>query len=185
MLTCVVPCIVYAPCAQVEADPNSGLMVVADIRSQLRAQAVVMSSGQHQLAKGDVYTLVLPVIPTKLSEVGMSIGNLKLSWRRRKAGAGGVAGANGLAQHGEHGLLTPRDGDGYEDDMEREEEACSGRSPDALVVTSLELPRVTVCESLLTARCIGPPQATVGIGFTYTLQVCTGHSLLQPDFKTM
>lgn len=61
--------------ASVHADPASGLMVVADVRNQLQAQAAARSSGgvgEQALTKGDVYTLVLPVCPTKLSEVRLA-----------------------------------------------------------------------------------------------------------------
>ncbi|GLC48572.1 hypothetical protein PLESTB_000112500 [Pleodorina starrii] len=43
--------------------------------------------------------------------------------------------------------------------------------PDPWVTSVLELPRVTVSESLLTARTLGPAQITTGIAFTYTLQL--------------
>ncbi len=43
--------------------------------------------------------------------------------------------------------------------------------PDPWVTTVLELPRVTVGESLLTARTLGPSQVTAGMPFTYSLQV--------------
>jgi hypothetical protein len=45
------------------------------------------------------------------------------------------------------------------------------------VTTILELPKVCVGDSLLTARTIGPAQVTAGIAFTYSLQVGATHFL--------
>lgn len=86
------------PVLQVVTDRDSGLTVVADVRAQLAAQvhalmsltaspnAATRSSSNGtlplavgpRLSRGDVFTLVLPVCPTKPSEVGAHTANSEL-----------------------------------------------------------------------------------------------------------
>ncbi|PNW70671.1 hypothetical protein CHLRE_17g729700v5 [Chlamydomonas reinhardtii] len=107
-----------------------------------------------RLCRGDVFTLLLPICPTEMLEHARSMGRLNLRWRR-------------AAGHGLRAAM-PALGDGDPDEADPLAEPC----PDPWVTTTLELPRVTVADSLLTARTVLSQTAvTAGIPFTYSLQL--------------
>ncbi|KAG2431817.1 hypothetical protein HXX76_009311 [Chlamydomonas incerta] len=153
-----------------------------------------------RLCRGDVFTLLLPICPTEMLEHARSMGRLNLRWRRAAghglraampapppppppapaasggrhggkaaaaaaAAAAATAAAAAAASEG-HGQQVWGDGD--PDEVDPLAEPC----PDPWVTTTLELPRVTVADSLLTARTVlGQTAVTAGIPFTYSLQL--------------
>lgn len=129
------------------------LQVLNNLSQQLAGAPVPAESGS-------VHCLLLHLLPTAKAAGPVSMGRLKLSWRRKepaKAGSGcgsssgGSAGGSALAA-----ALAALDG---------------GATPAADVETSLELPAVVVQDSLLSAKAAGPQNVTAGAAFPFTLQV--------------
>ncbi|MEW5315260.1 MAG: hypothetical protein WDW38_006703 [Sanguina aurantia] len=178
---------------EVETEASSGLTPVSDVRqqqTQLAPSACVMR-------RGDVHTVLLPICPTKMWDVGIPVGRLKVTWKR--AGIVSKHKAHGPRTHTDprsNGLLGDT-GDAVSDaDLDGEEgeegksgggggsssgggrggkssrqAAEAGRQKGGEVTTYLDLPVVTVQDSILTARALGPSQVTTGISFMYSLQV--------------
>ncbi|GLI59688.1 hypothetical protein VaNZ11_001632, partial [Volvox africanus] len=182
---------------QVALEPSAAIKLVADPNHQINAHG---PSNPMTLSRGDVFTLLLPICPTELLEHGRSMGRLNLRWRRtassllrptlpalplpahHQSNRLQQQGAQTQNDHNEpqkqqlqqghrqgHGHGGGVSEGGMDEDMAADPyvEPC----PDPWVTSVLELPRVTVSESLLTARTLGPAQITSGIAFTYTLQL--------------
>ncbi|GFR49515.1 hypothetical protein Agub_g11556, partial [Astrephomene gubernaculifera] len=164
--------------AQVALEPSAAIKLVSDPNQQLSAHG---PATPMRLARGDVFTLLLPICPTELLEHGRSMGRLNLRWRRPaghvllpgKPGHGTQQ--QGQQQQGQAGAVVAADkrtGDeAAAADQQQAVDPLAEPCPDPWVTTVLELPRVTVTESLLTARTLGPAQITAGMAFTYSLQL--------------
>ncbi|GAX76923.1 hypothetical protein CEUSTIGMA_g4370.t1 [Chlamydomonas eustigma] len=142
--------------------PNSaaGLTPVSDLSSQLAGWPEI-------LGQGEVVSLLLPLMPTRASMVPISLGGLQVKWCRRQKVK--TAGSESLSDGASNLIMTERkvgevSGEGASFSLFRP-------SPDALVTTLLDLPLVTVGDSLLTVRTVGPAHVTAGIAFTNSLQV--------------
>jgi hypothetical protein len=111
---------------------------------------------------GDVQTFLMHVCPTRPSSAPLSLGKLLLRWRRAPSGATEAAPLSALPG-GESALAAGAAGS--------QGDAVEDQAPPGDVLTALELPRVTVVDSLITARVTSPAQVTAGIAFPYTLHV--------------
>jgi len=117
---------------------------------------------------GSVHCLLLHLLPTAKAAAPVSMGSLKLSWRRKSPAAiesaaaerrGSSSGGSGGGNSSASAAATAA----------RE----SGPAPGLDVETSLELPLVVVQESLMSVKAAGPQNVTAGTSFPFTLQVCT------------
>jgi hypothetical protein len=124
------------------------------------------------LDAGDVFSLLLHICPTELLEPSRCLGRLNVRWRRapghglraalppRPPGAA-RGGALALSSQADADAALDGEGEALEPGFDPMAEPC----PDPWVSTALELPRVTVADSLLTARTLGPSQVgTDGTG---------------------
>lgn len=120
------------------------LQVLNNLSQQLAGAPVPAVSGS-------VHCLLLHLLPTAKAAGPVSMGRLKLLWRRKEPAKAGSGGSSTLAA-----ALAALDG---------------GATPAADVETSLELPAVVVQDSLLSAKASGPQNVTAGTAFPFTLQV--------------
>ncbi|KXZ44984.1 hypothetical protein GPECTOR_60g763 [Gonium pectorale] len=170
MIRALQPATLEVAGAQVMLEPGAAIKLVADPNQQLSAQGPGTCS---RLARGDVLTLLLPICPTELLDHGRSMGRLNLRWRR----PAGQALRPAMPQlHQQHQQQQQAAGQGKGEgaavgEVEGGADPLAEPCPDPWVTTVLELPRITVAESLLTARTLGPSQVTAGIPFTYSLQL--------------
>ncbi|KAG2485655.1 hypothetical protein HYH03_015627 [Edaphochlamys debaryana] len=176
-------------------DPAAGPAGAAAV-----ASGALVVAPYTRLTKSDVMTLLLPICPTELLDHPRSLGRLNIRWRRpaghvllpqqpapHATASGSGSGSDAAGSSAEDGGFAgaeagdaegQREGEGAEGAVGEANQRGDGfvdplapPCPDPWVTTTLELPRVTVAESLLTARTVGPSAITTGIPFTYSLQL--------------
>lgn len=136
--------------AQLLINHEAGLASLADLSSQLLKWPA-------PLGCGDAHSLLFLTLPSRSSDQSVSMGQLKLLWRRQTSSSPG-GGAEGRQRQPSLAIaLAAAESD--------------GPRPDPMVTTLLDLPKVSIGESLLTVRTIGPAALTAGIAFTYSLQI--------------
>jgi hypothetical protein len=134
------------------ADPAAGLQLVNRLADQLPA-------GPSPVGPGSGHVLLLHLLATQLlPPPGAPLGRLLLRWRRADAGSGDDTGDEA------------RDTGAGKQRTQLDRAAAAP----AEVETSLELPRVTVADAVLSARVVAPPAVTAGIAFPFQLQVPSG-----------
>lgn len=119
--------------SQVETEASSGLTPVSDVRQQ----QLQLSAAACVMRRGDVHTVLLPICPTKMWDVGIPVGRLKITWRRAdvRKGAYGPRShssdsrANGFAQ-GDARDGQAEDGGEEEDSREASRRTCGEVSDD-------------------------------------------------------
>jgi hypothetical protein len=113
-------------------------------------------------ASGSVHCLLLHLLPTAKAAGPVSMGRLKLSWRRKEPAEAGSSSSSSSSPGDSSALaaaLAALDG---------------GATPAADVETSLDLPAAVVQDSLLSVKASGPQNVTAGTAFPFTLQVGCG-----------
>lgn len=118
---------------------------------------------------GSVHCLLLHLLPTAKAAAPVSMGSLKLSWRRKSPASVGSA----AAERRDSSSGGSGGGSSCASAAAAAAVMAAGPAPGLDVETSLELPLVVVQESLLSVKAAGPQNVTAGTSFPYTLQVST------------
>lgn len=136
------------------------LQVLNSLTQQLTAVPLSASPGS-------VHCLLLHLLPTAKAAEPVSMGRLKLSWRRTQPATAGTSGRSGSSSVSalQAAAVAAVSAD-------------AGPSPAVDVESSLELPAVIVQDSLLSVKAAGPQNVTAGTSFPFTLQVCLGFKIL-------
>jgi hypothetical protein len=124
------------------------LQVLNSLAQQLAA--VPLSAGP-----GCVHCLLLHLLPTAKAAEPVSMGRLKLSWRRAQPATAGASTRSGSSS-GSAAAAAAAD---------------TGPSPAVDVESSLGLPVAVVQDSLLSVKAAGAQNVTAGTSFPFTLQV--------------
>lgn len=113
------------------------------------------------VAQGSVHCLLLQLVPMANTSSPVSMGRLTLRWKRQQPAA--VAQSSSSTSTSSSVSAGPA--------AAAAAELAVGAAPPDEVTTSLELPRVLVQDSLLSAKVVSPHRATAGIAFPFTVQV--------------
>jgi hypothetical protein len=108
---------------------------------------------------GSVHCLLLQLVPTAKAQEPVSMGRLKVSWRRKETA---TPTGRGSSSSGGGGSSASAAAAAAMD---------AGPIPAMDVETSLLLPLVVVQDSLLSVKASGPQNVTAGTSFPFTLQV--------------
>jgi hypothetical protein len=114
--------------------------------------------------RGSVHCLLLQLLPTANAQAPVSMGRLKLAWRRKQPAEpaegstdGRAGGSTGGSAGGSNAPATAA--------------ADAGPVPGRDVEAWLQLPQVVVRDSLMSVKAAGPQNVTAGTSFPFTLQV--------------
>jgi hypothetical protein len=107
---------------------------------------------------GSVHCLLLQLVPTAKAQEPVSMGRLKVSWRRKEQPSPAGSSSSGGGSSSSAAVAAAAAMDAWP-------------IPAMDVETSLLLPPVVVQDSLLSVKASGPQNVTAGTSFPFTLQV--------------
>ncbi|WIA11906.1 hypothetical protein OEZ85_011990 [Tetradesmus obliquus] len=140
--------------AQLELQQEAGLQLLNKLSDQLAGRPLAA-------AQGSVHCLLLQLVPMANTSSPVSMGRLTLRWKRQQPAA--VAQSSSSTSTSSSVSAGPA--------AAAAAELAVGAAPPDEVTTSLELPRVLVQDSLLSAKVVSPHRATAGIAFPFTVQL--------------